>query len=336
MPGVVTQLLVGANHTVKKDDVLLTLEAMKMEYTIRAPKDGVILDAYFQVGDQVKVVMSLWTSKLLRGSCMSDYVKIVEVGPRDGLQNEKQALSIEQRLSFINDLIDAGLKFIEVGSCVSAKWVPQMSQSDKLFKLLPQRDDLNLSLLTPNLKGFDAALAVGCKEVAVFTAASESFTRKNINCSIDESLERFSKIFQAAQANHVRVRGYVSCMVDCPYEGAIDPKQVVNVVKRLYEMGCYEISLGETIGTATPDRVQKVWQACLAELDSNILVDIFIILMAWQLPISINLYSKGFESLILRLLDWVVVHMPKVHQGMLQLRICIIYCLKLDTKQGSI
>lgn len=206
---------------------------------------------------------------------MSDYVKIVEVGPRDGLQNEKQALSIEQRLSFINDLIDAGLKSIEVGSCVSAKWVPQMAQSDELFKLLPQRDELNLSLLTPNLKGFEAALAVGCKEVAVFTAASESFTRKNINCSIDESLERFSEIFQAAQANNVRVLGYVSCMVDCPYEGAIDPKQVVNVVKRLHHMGCYEISLGETIGTATPDRVQKVWQACLAELDSKILAGHF-------------------------------------------------------------
>ncbi|MCU4376974.1 hydroxymethylglutaryl-CoA lyase [Acinetobacter haemolyticus] len=206
---------------------------------------------------------------------MSDYVKIVEVGPRDGLQNEKQALSIEQRLSFINDLIDAGLNSIEVGSCVSAKWVPQMAQSDELFKLLPQCDDLNLSLLTPNLKGFEAALAVGCKEVAVFTAASESFTRKNINCSIDESLERFSEIFQAAQANNVRVRGYVSCMVDCPYEGAIDPKQVVNVVKRLHDMGCYEISLGETIGTATPDRVQKVWQACLAELDSKILAGHF-------------------------------------------------------------
>ncbi|ENW05003.1 hydroxymethylglutaryl-CoA lyase [Acinetobacter beijerinckii] len=206
---------------------------------------------------------------------MSDYVKIVEVGPRDGLQNEKQALSIEQRLSFINDLVDAGLKSIEVGSCVSAKWVPQMAQSDELFRLLPQRNDLNLSLLTPNLKGFEAALAVGCKEVAVFTAASESFTRKNINCSIDESLERFSEIFQAAQANNVRVRGYVSCMVDCPYEGAIDPKQVVNVVKRLHDMGCYEISLGETIGTATPDRVQKVWQACLAELDSKILAGHF-------------------------------------------------------------
>ncbi|ENU29642.1 hypothetical protein F991_02129 [Acinetobacter sp. CIP-A165] len=206
---------------------------------------------------------------------MSEFVKIVEVGPRDGLQNEKQPLTIEQRFNFISDLIDAGLKSIEVGSCVSAKWVPQMAQSDELYKLLPQRDDLNLSLLTPNLKGFEAAFAVGCKEVAVFTAASDSFTRKNINCSIDESLERFSEIFQAAKKYNIRVRGYVSCMVDCPYEGAIDPKQVLSVVKRLYDMGCYEISLGETIGTATPDRVQKVWQACLAELDSNVLAGHF-------------------------------------------------------------
>lgn len=206
---------------------------------------------------------------------MSEFVKIVEVGPRDGLQNEKQPLTIEQRFNFISDLIDAGLKSIEVGSCVSAKWVPQMAQSDELFKLLPQRADLNLSLLTPNLKGLEAALAVGCKEVAVFTAASDSFTQKNINCSIDESLERFSEIFQAAKKHNIRVRGYVSCMVDCPYEGAIDPKQVLSVVKRLYDMGCYEISLGETIGTATPDRVQKVWQACLAELDSNVLAGHF-------------------------------------------------------------
>lgn len=206
---------------------------------------------------------------------MSEFVKIVEVGPRDGLQNEKQPLTIEQRFNFISDLIDAGLKSIEVGSCVSAKWVPQMAQSDELYKLLPQRADLNLSLLTPNLKGFEAALAVGCKEVAVFTAASDRFTQKNINCSIDESLERFSEIFQAAKTHNIRVRGYVSCMVDCPYEGAIDPKQVLSVVKRLYDMGCYEISLGETIGTATPDRVQKVWQACLAELDSKILAGHF-------------------------------------------------------------
>lgn len=206
---------------------------------------------------------------------MSEFVKIVEVGPRDGLQNEKQALTVEQRLNFINDLINAGLKSIEVGSCVSTKWVPQMAQSDELFKQLPQTADVQFSLLTPNIKGFETAQAVGCKEVAVFTAASESFTRKNINCSIDESFEKFSDVLSAAKAHNIRVRGYVSCIVDCPYEGAIDPEQVVKVVKRLYDMGCYEVSLGETIGTATPDRVQKVWQACLAELDSKVLAGHF-------------------------------------------------------------
>ncbi|CAM0670904.1 hydroxymethylglutaryl-CoA lyase [Acinetobacter baumannii] len=206
---------------------------------------------------------------------MSEFVKIVEVGPRDGLQNEKQALTVEQRLNFINDLISVGLKSIEVGSCVSAKWVPQMTQSDELFKLLPQTTDVQFSLLTPNIKGFETAQAVGCKEVAVFTAASESFTRKNINCSIDESFEKFSDVMAAAKAHNIRVRGYVSCIVDCPYEGAIAPEQVVKVVKRLYDMGCYEVSLGETIGTATPDRVQKVWQACLAELDSKVLAGHF-------------------------------------------------------------
>lgn len=206
---------------------------------------------------------------------MSEFVKIVEVGPRDGLQNEKQALTVEQRLNFINDLISAGLKSIEVGSCVSTKWVPQMAQSDELFKLLPQTTDVQFSLLTPNIKGFETAQAVGCKEVAVFTAASESFTRKNINCSIDESFEKFSDVLNAAKAHNIRVRGYVSCIVDCPYEGAIAPEQVVKVVKRLYDMGCYEVSLGETIGTATPDRVQKVWQACLAELDSKVLAGHF-------------------------------------------------------------
>lgn len=206
---------------------------------------------------------------------MSEFVKIVEVGPRDGLQNEKQALTVEQRLNFINDLISAGLKSIEVGSCVSAKWVPQMTQSDELFKLLPQTTDVQFSLLTPNIKGFETAQAVGCKEVAVFTAASESFTHKNINCSIEESFEKFSDVMSAAKAHNIRVRGYVSCIVDCPYEGAIAPEQVVKVVKRLYDMGCYEVSLGETIGTATPDRVQKVWQACLAELDSKVLAGHF-------------------------------------------------------------
>ncbi|MEZ2902845.1 hydroxymethylglutaryl-CoA lyase [Acinetobacter terrestris] len=206
---------------------------------------------------------------------MSEFVKIVEVGPRDGLQNEKTPLNLEQRKDFILDLMQTGLKSIEVGSCVSAKWVPQMAESDVLFAQLPQDPNIQFSLLTPNLKGFESALAVGCKEVAVFTAASESFTRKNINCSIDESLEKFADVMSAAKANDVKVRGYVSCMVDCPYEGAIDPQQVVKVSKRLLDMGCYEVSLGETIGTATPDRVKKVWDVCLAELDSQVLAGHF-------------------------------------------------------------
>ena len=206
---------------------------------------------------------------------MSEFVKIVEVGPRDGLQNEKMPLTLAQRKTLILDLIAAGLKSIEVGSCVSAKWVPQMAHSDALYAQLPKDPDIGLVLLTPNLKGFESALAVGCQEVAVFTAASESFARKNINCSIDESFEKFADVIATAQAHHVKVRGYVSCIVDCPYEGAIDPQQVAKVTKRLYEMGCYEVSLGETIGTATPDRVKKVWNACLAELDSSVLAGHF-------------------------------------------------------------
>ncbi|WP_425917378.1 hydroxymethylglutaryl-CoA lyase [Acinetobacter sp. TSRC1-2] len=206
---------------------------------------------------------------------MSEFVKIVEVGPRDGLQNEKTPLTLAQRKDFILDLMQTGLKSIEVGSCVSAKWVPQMAESDVLFSQLPHDPNIQFSLLTPNLKGFESALAVGCKEVAVFTAASESFTRKNINCSIDESLEKFADVMAAAKANDIKVRGYVSCMVDCPYEGAIDPQQVAKVSKRLLDMGCYEVSLGETIGTATPDRIKKVWDACLAELNSQVLAGHF-------------------------------------------------------------
>ena len=206
---------------------------------------------------------------------MTEFVKIVEVGPRDGLQNEKTPLTLADRKNLILDLMQTGLSSIEVGSCVSAKWVPQMADSDVLFANLPQDPNIQFSLLTPNLKGFESALAVGCKEVAVFTAASESFTRKNINCSIEESLEKFSEVMRQAKAHSIRVRGYVSCMVDCPYEGAIDPKQVAKVTQQLLDMGCYEVSLGETIGTATPDRVKKVWDVCLSELDSRVLAGHF-------------------------------------------------------------
>jgi hydroxymethylglutaryl-CoA lyase len=206
---------------------------------------------------------------------MNDFVKIVEVGPRDGLQNEKIQLRIEQKRGLILDLIHAGLRAIEVGSCVSAQWVPQMADSAQLFAQLAPDPKMSFSLLTPNLKGLEQALAVGCKEVAVFTAASESFTQKNINCSIAQSLSRFSDVLKRAQQHDVRVRAYVSCIVDCPYQGAVAPEQVAQLAKKLYELGCYEISLGETIGTATPDRVARVWDACLKQLPAQALAGHF-------------------------------------------------------------
>ena len=206
---------------------------------------------------------------------MSEFVKIVEVGPRDGLQNEKTPLTLTDRKNLILDLMQTGVSSIEVGSCVSAKWVPQMAMSDQLFAELPKDPNISLSLLTPNIKGFEAALAVGCQEVAVFTAASESFTQKNINCSIEESFAKFADIFAAAKQHNIKVRGYVSCIVDCPYEGAIEPKVVAQVTERLLNMGCYEVSLGETIGTATPDRVKQVWDACMANTDANLLAGHF-------------------------------------------------------------
>ena len=206
---------------------------------------------------------------------MSEFVKIVEVGPRDGLQNEKTPLTLVDRKNLIIDLMQTGLTAIEVGSCVSAKWVPQMAMSDQLFAELPKDPNISLSLLTPNIKGFESALAVGCQEVAVFTAASESFTQKNINCSIDESFAKFADIFAAAKQHNIKVRGYVSCIVDCPYEGAIEPKVVAQVTERLLELGCYEVSLGETIGTATPDQVKNVWDACLAVTDTKLLAGHF-------------------------------------------------------------
>ena len=205
----------------------------------------------------------------------SNFVKIVEVGPRDGLQNEKTPLTLDDRRNLILDLMKTGLKNIEVGSCVSAKWVPQMADSDVLYSQLPQDPEIQFSLLTPNLKGFESALAVGCNEVAVFTAASESFTQKNINCSIEESFEKFADVLQQAKQHDIKVRGYVSCIVDCPYEGAIDPQKVAEVTSKLIDLGCYEVSLGETIGTATPDRVANVWNACLERIEPQFLAGHF-------------------------------------------------------------
>lgn len=179
------------------------------------------------------------------------HVKIVEVGPRDGLQNEKTLISAEDKLTLINMLSDSGLNYIESGSFVSPKWVPQMATSTEIFERVNKAAGVTYAALTPNMKGFEAAMSAGVDEVAIFGAASESFSQKNINCSIDESLDRFSPIMEAAKQQNIKVRGYVSCVVGCPYEGDITPEKVALVAKKLLDMGCYEISLGDTIGVGT-------------------------------------------------------------------------------------
>ena len=188
-------------------------------------------------------------------------VRIVEVGPRDGLQNEKQTVLTELKLELIERLALAGLRDIEVAAFVSPKWVPQMADHEQIMRGLKRRPDVNYSVLTPNLKGFEAAVAAGATEVAVFASASEGFSLKNINCSIAESLQRFEPVLAAAQAQGVKVRGYVSCVVACPYDGVIAPGQVAAVAHSLFEMGCYEVSLGDTIGAGTPASVLRMLQA---------------------------------------------------------------------------
>lgn len=194
------------------------------------------------------------------------HVRLVEVGPRDGLQNEKQPISIADKVALINALSDSGLSSIEAGSFVSPKWVPQMAGSAEVFAQIQRAESVTYAALTPNMQGFEAALAACVKEVAVFAAASESFSQKNINCSISQSLTRFEPLLAAAQQHGVRVRGYVSCVLGCPYEGEIAPEQVGAVAQALYDMGCYEISLGDTIGVGTPNKAA----ALFAEVAKNI------------------------------------------------------------------
>ncbi|MEI8669154.1 hydroxymethylglutaryl-CoA lyase [Pseudoalteromonas sp. B131b] len=198
-------------------------------------------------------------------SAFPSKVRIVEVGARDGLQNEK-TVSTASKVALINALSAAGLKDIEAGAFVSPKWVPQMADSADVISAL-NLPDVNLSALTPNLKGAQAAHAVGIKEFAIFTAASESFCQKNINCSIDESIERFSEVMAFAKANNIRVRGYVSCVLGCPYEGDIDPQAVLSVSQKLLDLGCYEVSLGDTIGVGTAKKVTQLIELLLTHID---------------------------------------------------------------------
>jgi hydroxymethylglutaryl-CoA lyase len=185
-------------------------------------------------------------------------VKIVEVGPRDGLQNEPRRVPSAVKVELIDRLGQAGLKVIEATAFVSPKWVPQMGDAAEVMARLTRRPGVSYPVLVPNLKGFEQALAAGVEEIAVFAAASEAFSQKNINCSIAESLERFRPVAAAARQNGIRVRGYVSCVVGCPYQGEVPPAAVAEVAARLAEMGCYEISLGDTIGVGTPAAVQRM------------------------------------------------------------------------------
>ena len=200
---------------------------------------------------------------------LPDKVTLVEVGPRDGLQNEKQTIPLDAKLQLIDDLADAGLRVIEAGSFVNPKWIPQMADSEAVFAGLERRPGVRYTCLTPNLKGFERALAAGVDEVAVFGAASEAFSQKNINCGIDESLARFTDVMDAARDANIPVRGYVSCVLGCPYAGDIDPQAVARVTGRLLEMGCYEGSLGDTIGTGTAGSMARLLQVLLAEFPAD-------------------------------------------------------------------
>ena len=192
---------------------------------------------------------------------LPSHVRIVEVGPRDGLQNEKHLIDTDTKVALIDCLANAGFTHIEVGSFVNPKWVPQMADSSAVFKKINRRDNVSYAALTPNIKGFERALEANATEVAIFASASESFSQKNINCSIAESLERFIPVMQAAKANNIRVRGYVSCVAGCPYEGDISAAKVAEVADALYKMGCYEISLGDTIGVGTPSLISTMINA---------------------------------------------------------------------------
>jgi hydroxymethylglutaryl-CoA lyase len=193
-------------------------------------------------------------------------VRIVEVGPRDGLQNEAGAVPLEAKVELIGALAEAGLKTIEAGSFVSPKWVPQMADTAGVLARLDLQSDVSYPVLVPNLQGLDRALNLGVREVAVFGSASESFSQRNINCSIEESFDRFAPVVERARGHGLRVRGYVSCVLGCPYEGDIAPETVARVASRLFAMGCYEISLGDTIGTGTPTKALKLIEGVASEI----------------------------------------------------------------------
>lgn len=206
---------------------------------------------------------------------MSGRVEIVEMSPRDGLQNEPSAVTVADRVRLVDLLSEAGFRRIEVASFVSPRWVPQMAHAAEVLAGINRRPGVRYTALTPNLKGFEAAIAAGADEVAIFASASEGFSRANLNCSISESIERFRAVTKAASAARVKVRGYVSMVTDCPFDGPVKPLSVRNVAVALRDLGCYEVSLGDTLGRATPDRLRPMLEAVLSDVPARALAGHF-------------------------------------------------------------
>lgn len=186
------------------------------------------------------------------------YVKIVDVGPRDGLQNQPEIVPLDAKIKLVEMLADAGVPAVEAGAFVSPKWVPQMADTAEVMQKIKRKPGVSYPVLVPNMKGYEVARDTGCEEIAIFGAASETFSQKNINCSITESLDRFAPVAAAAINDGIRVRGYISCVLGCPYEGDVTPKAVADVARALDDMGCYEVSLGDTIGIGTPGKAQDM------------------------------------------------------------------------------
>ena len=213
---------------------------------------------------KIRDLVALYSTKSLPKS-----VRIVEMGPRDGLQSEKNIVPTDTKVEFINRLSECGYKNIEVTSFVSPKWVPQMADNSQVFQRISKHPGIVYSGLTPNFKGYESARLSGVPEIAIFASASEGFSMKNINCSIKESIERFRPVMKEAYMDSVKVRGYISCVMGCPYDGDIDPQRVRNVALKLKEIGCYEISLGDTIGVGTVRKTKEMIEAVLKDLSPN-------------------------------------------------------------------
>ena len=240
---------------------------------------------------------------------MGAFVEIYEVGPRDGLQNESTMIAAEDKITLIDLLSKAGFKHIEVTSFVSPKWVPQMSDAAEVMAGITREDEITYAVLTPNMRGFEGAVAAKADEVAIFGAASEGFSQKNINCSIAESLERFAPVMVAADEAKIPVRGYVSCVVACPYDGAIAPEHVRAVSETLLEMGCYEISLGDTIGAGRPDDIKQLMEEMVKTIPADKLAGHFHDTSGRAIEITVDVAANLHQRLMQPLVVWAAVLM---------------------------